>query len=615
MNLMKNIIKSALLLGFSSLLVACGSDSKTEADSNTGTPNEVVLAPQPAPEGNYPTVRNGEPLLGNANYPAISYGAFRTTERTEANVPSVAELKEDLRLMEAMGIKVLRTYNTQGFSDTANLLIAIDELMAEDENFEMYVMLGIWIDALNSWTSNPIDPTQNNPANYVEVAKAIEMVNAYPEIIKVLAVGNEAMVHWAPYHVTPTIILEHVNTLREKRDNGEIPANVWITSSDNFASWAGQGDYNHPDLAKLVEAVDYISLHSYPFHDTHYANAFWLVPEEEQSLTTIEKVDAAMLRAKQHLLSQVKLVQDYLAGLGVNKQIHIGETGWASETNVMYGDEGSKAADEYKQKAFFDLMRAWSQEFGASLFFFQAFDEPWKGAADNPGDSEKHFGLIDINGNAKYVIWDLVDAGAFDGITRAGLNIVKSQGGVEQNVLDSVLAPNAKPVVDQPSDADQFIVLDSALLTGGEAIAWEGTAYLAAEAGVLTLTTPPTAGTAKDWGWGAGVVLAGQAGANLTGFENGSLAFEIKGTTGSVLNIGFQTGLWGNNDRPQANNFVVFGPTGRAISTEWTAYTIPMSELIKGNPDFSDVTSLIYFSGTADIDGGVVEVRNVVFNK
>ncbi|MGM3094156.1 hypothetical protein, partial [Bacillus cereus group sp. BC319] len=80
---------------------------------------------------------------------------------------------------------------------------------------------------------------------------------------------------------------------------------------------------------------------------------------------------------------------------------------------------------------------------------------------------------------------------------------------MEQNVLDSVLAPNAKPVVGQPSDADQFVVLDSTLLNGGEAIAWEGTAYLAEESGVLTLTTPPTAGTAKDWGWGAGVVLAG----------------------------------------------------------------------------------------------------------
>ncbi|MEJ3633520.1 hypothetical protein [Vibrio vulnificus] len=68
MNLMKNIIKSALLLGFSSLLVACGSDSKTEADSNTGTPNEVVLAPQPAPEGNYPTARNGQPRAMVSRY-------------------------------------------------------------------------------------------------------------------------------------------------------------------------------------------------------------------------------------------------------------------------------------------------------------------------------------------------------------------------------------------------------------------------------------------------------------------------------------------------------------------------------------------------------------------
>jgi hypothetical protein len=110
-------------------------------------------------------------------------------------------------------------------------------------------------------------------------------------------------------------------------------------------------------------------------------------------------------------------------------------------------------------------------------------------------------------------------------------------------------------------------------------------------------------------------VLVGQAGVNQKGFENGSLSFELKGTTGPALNIGFQTGLWGNNDCPQTINFVPFGPTCSAISTEWTAYTIPMSEMIKCNPDFSDVTSLCYFSGTADIHGGVVEMRNVAFNK
>ena len=73
-------------------------------------------------------------------------------------------------------------------------------------------------------------------------------------------------------------------------------------------------------------------------------------------------------------IAQIKPAQDYLASQGAVKQIHIGETGWASETNVMYGDDGSKAADEYKQKAFNDLMRTWSDEFGASLFFFQAFE-------------------------------------------------------------------------------------------------------------------------------------------------------------------------------------------------------------------------------------------------
>lgn len=610
-----NFIKSIALVGIAALLSACGTETNTETTNKNITSDEIVLTAQPQATGNFPTAKNGDTLLGNPDYPAISYGAFRTTSRTEVNVPSVSEIKEDLLLMEAMGFKILRTYNTQGFSDTANLLVAIDELNDADENFEMYVMLGIWIDALNSWTDQATDPEQNNPANYLEVAKAVEMVNQYPDIIKVLAVGNEAMVHWAPYHVSPTIILEHVTELQAKKANGDVPQNVWITSSDNYASWSGLGDYNHPDLAKLVEAVDYVSLHSYPFHDTHYANAFWLVPEEEQTLSSIQQVDAAMVRANTHLLSQVKLAQNYLASQGVTKQIHIGETGWSSETNVLYGDEGSKAADEYKQRAFYESTRLWSDEFGASLFFFQAFDEPWKGDAQNTGDSEKHFGLIDIDGQAKYAIWDLVDSGAFDNLTRGNHSIFKTHGGVEQTVLEMVKAPNLKPITDKPEGGETYVVLGSGLTAGAQATAWEDTAYLAEENGVLVLTTAPTAGVLKAWGWGAGVVLDGQAGANLAGFENGTLTFEIKGTTVSKINIGFQTGLYDNNGRPQTNNYVQFGHSGRAITNDWVTHRISIAELIKGAPNFSDVTSLIYFSGTTDIDGGVVELRNIRFAK
>jgi exo-beta-1,3-glucanase (GH17 family) len=605
--------KKLVLAAAVSVLFACGDQALNGGGdtppSVTPPPGDGLEAQIPA-TGAFPKARNGDTLLGNPNYPAISYGPFRTTVRDEANVPSVEELKEDLRIMEAMGIKVLRTYNTQGFSDTAKLLVAIDELMAEDANFEMYVMLGIWIEALNSWTDQPVIHDQESPNNDLEMAAAIEMVKQYPEIIKVMAVGNEAMVHWAPYHVVPAIILDRVNELQQLKRDGDIPADVWITSSDNFASWGGENDYKNDDLAALIAAVDYISMHTYPFHDTHYNNEFWLVPEDEQQLSVMERVDSAMVRAHDYALSQVELVQDHMQSLDLAKQIHIGETGWSSYTNYLYGEAGSKAADEYKQKAYYDSMRSWSEEWGASLFFFQAFDEPWKGDQNNPGDSEKHFGLIDIEGNAKYVIWDMVDNGVFDGLTRGGMEIVKSFGGVEQNVLDTVVAPDN---ASGPIEGDVFEVLGTALLQGGLATGWEGTAWAGVDeaTAILTLATPPTGGTKKDWGWGASIVPTGAA-FDLTGFENGVLEFEIKGTTTTNIQIGFKTGRWDLGN--ETSNYVIFGPSGNPVTTTWTKYSIPVAELNSGNANFADVSNIFYFQGTVD-DGGEMEVKNIVFKK
>jgi hypothetical protein len=58
---------------------------------------------------------------------------------------------------------------------------------------------------------------------------------------------------------------------------GKLDANLWITSSDNFASWGGgDPEYHVPDLEKLIKAVDYISMHTYPMHDTHYNPTFWV---------------------------------------------------------------------------------------------------------------------------------------------------------------------------------------------------------------------------------------------------------------------------------------------------------------------------------------------------
>ena len=80
-------------------------------------------------------------LLGNPDYPAISYGGYRGVSRSEQ--PTLAQLKEDMRILHAIGIRFLRTYNVQ-LPHASNVVKAISELKQADPSFEMYVMLGAW---------------------------------------------------------------------------------------------------------------------------------------------------------------------------------------------------------------------------------------------------------------------------------------------------------------------------------------------------------------------------------------------------------------------------------------------------------------------------------------
>ncbi|HEX4958568.1 MAG TPA: hypothetical protein VFV46_10350, partial [Lacibacter sp.] len=283
-------------------------------------------------------------ILGNPGYQAICYGGYRTATRD--SVPSVAEIKEDMMILAAMHIKVVRTYNVH-LKEVHHLLEAITELKKQQPGFEMYLMLGAWIDCKNAWTANPPIHTEESERNAVEIAEAVKLANQYPDIIKIIAVGNEAMVKWAAaYYVTPNIILKWVNHLQDLKKQNKLPKDVWITSSDNFASWGGgTADYHVEDLNQLIKAVDYISMHTYPMHDTHYNPAFWGVKSTEAFLTDKQKIDSAMMRARDYAIHQYNSVVAYMKSLGVNKPVHIGETGWASFDNELYGNNGSKAVD------------------------------------------------------------------------------------------------------------------------------------------------------------------------------------------------------------------------------------------------------------------------------
>ena len=78
-------------------------------------------------------------ILGNPSYAAICYGGYR--KNTRDIQPTIEQLKEDLKILAALQIKVVRTYNVKK-AHASKVILASEQLKKEDANFEMYVMLG-----------------------------------------------------------------------------------------------------------------------------------------------------------------------------------------------------------------------------------------------------------------------------------------------------------------------------------------------------------------------------------------------------------------------------------------------------------------------------------------
>ncbi|CAN0584559.1 unnamed protein product [Laminaria digitata] len=78
------------------------------------------------------------------------------------------------------------------------------------------------------------------------------------------------------------------------------------------------------------------------------------------------------------------------------------ETGWATNKHT----EGEQAqliiapAGEGEQELFYRAYRSWATEVGLPHFFFEAFDEKWKGGP-HPNEVEKHWGLYNSDRTPK----------------------------------------------------------------------------------------------------------------------------------------------------------------------------------------------------------------------
>lgn len=295
---------------------------------------------------------------------AIAYSGFREGQHPDrgdgAKNPSSAEILEDLQILAANDFRLIRLYDAGENSATTLKLI-------RENNLPIEVLLGMWLEAEISnhegcsWCDEPIpdaELAENTLRNVAEVQRGINLARQFDDIIVAVNVGNEALVSWNDHMVPLENVIAYV---RQVKAAIEQP----VTVADNYVWWIEDG-------APLAAEVDFLGIHTYPAWEEKTI-------DEGLSYTieNIERVHAAL----------------------PDKPIAILEAGWATVA-IEFGDRASEA----NQERYYRELHDWASETNTTVFFFEAFDEPWKGNPAAPLGAEKHWGIFNVDRTPKQVM-------------------------------------------------------------------------------------------------------------------------------------------------------------------------------------------------------------------
>lgn len=347
------IANLALIIFFSFSLICC---------KQTRKPKHVITN-EAEPEMKAIKQSTDDLLCGVSR--AVCYSGFRTgqhPDRGEGAInPTDEQVLEDLQIISKDSLfNLIRLYDSGENSEAVLRII-------KENKLDIKVMLGVWLKAELSahetcgWLKEPIAQDvldKNSIANQKEINKGIYLSNQYPDIVVAVNVGNEALVDWNDHKVDTDSIISYVNKVQEGIEQP-------VTVADNYDWWALNGE-------KLAQAVDFISIHVY-------------------SVWEGKDIDEAM----SYTIENVQKVRKALP----NSKIVITEAGWATVASEF----GERASEEKQKRYYNDLMR-WSAEMNITTFFFEAFDEDWKGETVNPLGAEKHWGLFTVDRKPKKVM-------------------------------------------------------------------------------------------------------------------------------------------------------------------------------------------------------------------
>ena len=297
----------------------------------------------------------------------ICYSGFRHgqhPDRGDGTVnPTDQEIFADLQILTRNGnFKMIRLYDARTNSEVILRLIRENKL-------KLKVLLGAWLGAeiLNTncpWLAPYLTPSvcaANKIKNAGEIQNVIRLANQYRDIVVAVAVGNETLVSWNDHMVPVDSVIGYVRQVKQAVTQP-------VTVCDNYDWWSHHG-------AALAGELDFISVHTYP--------------EWEK-----KEIDGAMAYTVANLAAVRKALP--------HSRIVITEAGWATVAK-----EFGARADEAKQEKYYQDLFAWTGQMNITTFFFEAFDEDWKGDSTDLLGAEKHWGLFTVDRKAKLAMQKL----------------------------------------------------------------------------------------------------------------------------------------------------------------------------------------------------------------
>lgn len=294
---------------------------------------------------------------------AMCYSGFRNGQQPGGIVPSYEEIKEDLLLLEPH-CNYLRLYDCDEHALTVIKVI-------RQEKLDFKLMLGAYIVAeMNNhgcpWGGGIYEENQleeNRKMNDRKIQRLIDWSNQYPDIVFCVSLGNEACVDWTDHFVPVDRVIEFAKRVKKSIKQP-------VTFCENYVPWLNY-------LAPLVGVIDFISIHTYPVWEYKHIHE-----SVEYTIANYETV------AKHY--PEIPVV--------------ITEAGWA--TNSHGRGIHAEHVNEENQRIYYEDLMDWSIKNNILTFFFEAFDEQWKGSPD-PMEPEKHWGVFKADRTPKLVFENL----------------------------------------------------------------------------------------------------------------------------------------------------------------------------------------------------------------